>query len=77
MSEEEQVPNTEGTRDLREELTQALVADFSSKINVTASIPNAASEAVIAALSGDIPSAEDILAALSLEDPIEIEVSSD
>lgn len=63
--------------DLRAELQTILETEFAVKLKATKVLPDAASAALVSLLSASEPTTEDVFEALSLEDPIEPEVTSE
>jgi hypothetical protein len=80
MSEEPQKPQAATTappRDLRAGLQDGLIEEFTKNLNSEATLPNLANEALVALLSASNPSSQEVITALTLEDPIELEVPNE
>lgn len=58
-------------QDLRAELQADLVTQFTAKLKTNGTLPEVVSKALVALLSAQAPTSSDVIAALSLEDPIE------
>tara|TARA_B110001469_G_scaffold89811_1_gene85226 strand:+ start:660 stop:896 length:237 start_codon:yes stop_codon:yes gene_type:complete len=78
MNEDETEPATEESpRDLRDELQRELIEAFTANIGADQTLPQAASEALIALVSSTNSTCQDVINALSIEDPIKTEVPSE
>lgn len=64
-------------RDLRAELQTNLKSEFTTKLKAAGTLPEAVPESLIALLTSSGPTSADVIAALALEDPIELEVTSE
>lgn len=61
-------------RDLRAELFQDLSTEFTAALNSNGSLPSVAREALVELLDSEAPTAAEIIAAASQNDPLEEEV---
>jgi hypothetical protein len=78
MNEDETEPTTEESpRDLRDELQRELIEAFTASIGADQTLPQAANEALIALVSSTNSTCQDVINALSIEDPIKTEVPSE
>ncbi len=69
--------NEASQRDLRAELNANLESQFKTKLEENGTLPNAAVGTLVSLLQGDSLTTAKLIAALSLEDPIDTEVSDD
>ena len=67
----------EAPRDLRAELFQGLSTQFAAALETNGSLPAEAQEALVALLDSDAPTATEIVAAASKNDPSEKEAGNE
>lgn len=64
-------------RDLRAELFQDLTTQFQTALDSNDSLPAAAREALVELLDSDAPTAAEIIAAASMNDPVGLDVGDE
>ena len=73
----QEAEEAESPRDLRAELFQGLSTQFAAALESNGSLPGAAQEALIALLDSEAPTASEIVAAASKNDPADGEVGNE
>jgi hypothetical protein len=71
------VETSSAPKDLRAELEADLKSEFTANLSAAGTLPKVACDSLVALIGASAPISADVIAALSLEDPTQPEVSNE